>query len=884
MKTNQLKILELSSFNGKNIYSLRPVLKMTVDIGIYGDTPTKDIPNFNDRLLALLPGLKKNYCSLGYEGGFLDRLREGTYLAHVLEHAILEMQYALGYSVTYGKTRTVKAPSQYYIVCEYQNEVCALECAKIAVSIFNQLLAGKDIRMDEFLDYLKKIAAEAELGPSTGAIVSAAKERGIPVTRIGHESLVRLGYGKNSRLVESTLTDATACICADISSNKQLSKYLLNEQRIPVPLGKVVYSEISALMAANQIGVPVVIKPQDSNQGKGVHLNLSTPEEIKAAFHCASRYSSGVIVEQFVSGGDYRILVVGGAVCAVAKRVPAHVMGDGIHTIRALMDETNSDPRRGEKHERPLTKLRLDDTAAALLKRAGYTPDSVPAAGEMVLLRENGNLSTGGTAVDCTALIHPENAELAVQAAQALGIDIAGIDIVTEDISRSILDTGGVIVEVNTAPGIRMHLYPSEGTPRNVARDIINYLFPDDASVKFPIVSVTGTNGKTTTARLVQHTLMLVGHTVGLTSTSGTFLNKKCIARGDNAGPMSARSLLSNKTITAAVLETARGGIVREGLGYEAADVGVITNIAEDHLGADGINTLEELVYVKALVAEAVKPGGAAVLNGLDPSTPKVLARIAALKTNVRPILFYNTPVGDTPVSRPVGIRVFNDGGWIRIRDGINTVNVIHVREVPITLGGLVACNIENALAAAGALYGLGVPVDMIKAGLMSFTDNAGRFELYDINGVTVMLDYGHNPAGYEMVIETCQTLARRRLIGVIGMPGDRQDSAVMDVGRLSAAAFDRLIIKEDADKRGRDTGAVAGLLYSAAIHAGFPASRVQVIEDELAAVKQAVLEAGVGDLVVVFYEKHDHLQRYLESIGAKKQYQIVQQRKLASV
>ncbi len=874
MKTNQIRILELTGFSGKNIYSLRPVMKMTVDIGDYGDTPTKDIPMFNEKLLKLLPGLKKNCCGLGYVGGFADRLKEGTYLAHVLEHVILEMQYELGYDVSFGKTRTIKAPSLYYLVFEYRNEVCGMECAKVAVFILNHLLTGKDILIGEFLEYLKKISVEAELGPSTEAIVNEAKNRGIPVTRIGHESLVRLGYGRNSRLVESTLTDATACICADISSNKQLSKYLLSEQSIPVPYGKVVFSEISALMAAGQIGMPVVVKPLDSNQGKGVRLNLNSCGEIKEAFVCASKYSNGVIVEQFMKGRDYRVLVVGSRVAAVAQRVPAHVKGDGCHTVRELVDSVNKDPRRGERHERPLTKIRLDDVAVALLKKSGLTPETVPKDGETVLLRENGNLSTGGTAVDCTDIIHPDNAELAVRAANALGIDIAGVDIVAEDISRSILDSGGVIVEVNTAPGIRMHLYPSEGTPRNVAGDIVDYLFPNDETVRFPIVSVTGTNGKTTVARLIQHVLITTGRTVGLTSTNGTFVGHKCIARGDNSGPVSARSLLANKAITAAVLETARGGIVREGLGYEAADMGVITNITEDHLGLDGVETLEDLVFVKSLVAEAVKDGGAAVLNAHDPSTPSILARVNKLENiTVRPILFYNGTFDAAACDLADCVRVFNDGGWIRVRDGRKTINIIHVREIPITLGGLVECNIENALAATAALYGLGVAVDMIKGGLMSFTDNAGRFELYHYNGAMIMLDYGHNPAGYHNVIKTCANLEHKRLVGVIGMPGDRNDSAIQTVGRLSASAFDHLIIKEDADKRGRSPGEVAGLLRGAVLGAGFPLSRASVIEDELEALKKAVTEARDGDLIVIFYEKLRHLQKYLEAIGAQKHY-----------
>lgn len=864
MKANPIKINELQVFSGPNIYSRRPVMRMTIDIGEYGSIPTKDIPKFNDRLLRLFPGLETNCCGLGYPGGFVDRLREGTYLGHVLEHVILEMQYSLGYDVSYGKTRTIVEPSLYYLVYAFQNEVCGLECSKVAVFILNHLIGGNDIRIGEFMAYLKKISAQSDLGPSTMSLVREAEKRSIPVTRIGHDSLVRLGYGKNSRLVEATLTDATSCVCADISSNKQLSKELLSEQRIPVPYGKVVYSEISALMAAGHMGLPVVVKPLDSNQGKGVSLKLGTSREIRDAFLAAARYSSGVLVEQYVGGSDYRVLVVGDEVKAVARRVPAHVTGDGRHTVRELVRRANQDPKRGDKHEKPLTKLKLDKTAQWLLSKAGLTPDTVPAAGQAVYLRENGNISTGGTSVDCTDEIHPENAELAVQAAQVIGIDIAGIDIVTEDISKPIRETGGAVVEVNTAPGIRMHLYPSEGQPRNVARDIVDYLFPDAASARFPIVSVTGTNGKTTVSRLIQHVLMQDGRTVGLTSTEGTFIGHKCIDHGDNSGPASARSLLSNKTIDAAVLETARGGIVRGGLGYQTADVGVITNVTEDHLGLDGINTLDELVFVKSLVTEAVRDGGAAVLNALDPSTPVLLKRLTA-----RPILFYNAPKAGAQYDALDCVRVYNDDGWLRIKDGGKVINVVHVREIPITLGGRAACNIDNALAAAAALYGLGSTVEQIRSGLMSFTENDGRFEMYSLGEAEVMLDYAHNPDGCRQLLRVCRGIEHRRLVGVIGMPGDRRDEAICEVGRLCGETFDALIIKEDEDRRGRKPGETAGLLSRAAAAGGLAPECTEIVLSETQALKKALAEARSGDLIVVFYEKHAPLRSLLLEQGA---------------
>lgn len=843
---------------------------MIVDIGQYNDIPTKDIKGFHEKLLKSFPGLKTNCCSLGYEGGFLERLNEGTYLAHVLEHVILEMQFMLGYEVKYGKTRLLREPSVYYLAYEFQNEICALECGKAAVFILNCFLHDEDLEIQEFIDYLEKISLDAELGPSTSAIVEEAKKRGIPVTRIGHEGLVRLGYGKHSRIIESTLTDVTSCISADISCNKQLTKAMLSENHIPVPYGRVVYSELSAVSAAKQIGFPVVVKPSDGNQGKGVFLNLSAEEEIKNAFFEASKYSNGVIVENFVAGDDYRILVVGDRVSAVSKRLPAMVVGDGRHTVKELVDIVNLDENRGEQHEKPLTKIKLDAVSISVLECDHLTVDSVPEEGQVVKLRANGNLSTGGTAIDCTDQIHPENAELAVLAAKVIGIDIAGIDIVTENISKSILETGGAIVEVNTAPGIRMHIYPSEGTPRNVAKDIIDHLFPAEESHQFPIVSVTGTNGKTTTVRLIAHTLFTSGKSVGLTSTSGTFINEKCIRKGDHSGPRSARALLANKAIDCAVLETARGGIIREGLGYDLADVGIVMNIAEDHLDMDETKTLEDLAFVKSLVTEAVRENGYAVFNAEDAMSPPLMER-----TKARVILFSKNNRFEESFCQRAQIKVFAQDGRIKIQDCESSIDLISVSEIPITCSGKIECNVENALAAISALYALQIPIAAIVQGLTTFQNNTGRFNLYSVKDFHVMLDYGHNPPGYQQVIHACKGLGYTRLVGVIGMPGDRNEEAIRSVGKLCAESFDRIYIKEDVDKRGRKPREVADLVYDEIRRNQYNENHVQIIDQELDALKAAVDDAKVGDLIVVLYEKLEPLQAYLHSLGAQSEHSV---------
>ncbi len=866
MKADKIHINDFTIYTGRNIYSHRPIMKMIVDIGKYGEIPTNQIPGFNEKLLACFPGLRTNVCGLGHEGGFVERLEEGTYMAHVLEHVVLELQAMVGYDIHYGKTRTIEEPSVYYLVYEYENEVCGLECGKASVFILNRLLEGEEIQTEEFIEYLKRASSEAELGPSTTAIVNEAKKRKIPVTRIGNGSLVRLGYGKFSRLIEATLTDATSCISADISSNKQFTKFLLGEHQIPVPYGKVVFSEISAQMVSKQIGFPVVIKPFDANQGKGVHLNLKNKNEIIAAFKDASRYSNGIIVEQYISGQDYRVLVVGGKVCAVAKRLPALVTGDGKHTIEELVTILNEDPRRGEQHEKPLTKIRLDAVADKILKTNDMTRESIPAAGEIVKLRGNANLSTGGTAVDCTDRIHPDNAEIAIRAASAIGIDIAGIDIVTEEIAKSMYDTGGAVVEVNTAPGIRMHLYPSEGTPRNVAEDIVRLLFPDDSAAHFPIVSVTGTNGKTTVVRLIAHVLSATGKSVGMTSTSGTYVDGKCICRGDNSGPRSARALLSNKRIDAAVLETARGGIVREGLGYDLADVGVITNITGDHLGLDGVETTEDLAFVKSLVAEAVKESGAVVLNAENELTPFVLERVK------RRVIFFckdkSTAVQFLKSGHAV---VFMQHGMMTVEENGQLQSIAPVSEIPITMQGKIECNVENCLAAAAALYALKIPSQIIASGFKTFENNTGRFNIFERNSVRVMIDYGHNPAGYRQALKTCRALSSDRLIGIIGMPGDRSNDAMRDVGKQCSNVFSRIIIKEDEDLRGRSPGEVADIFRRAIEESGFPAANVKIIENELDALKSAMADAVPGDFIAVFYENYTIIKDYLESMGAQR-------------
>ncbi|MEN6316991.1 MAG: cyanophycin synthetase [Clostridiaceae bacterium] len=861
-----MDILNIKPYKGKNIYSFKPVIKTVVDLGNLYDTPTCSINGFNERLLQMLPGLQKHYCSLGYEGGFTERLREGTYLAHVTEHMALELQSLAGYDVHYGKSRELEAPSIYYIVFEYKNEKYAVECLLAAVEMINMLIVGEMPEMDSILQHLAKTAAETDLGPSTSAIYEEALKRNIPVTCLENSGILQLGYGKYTHFVEASLTDKPGCIAVDFAGNKHLTKKILSEEGIPVPFGDIAYTVQSAVSAASAIGYPVVIKPFDANQGKGVFINISSSKELERAFHTAVKYSRAVIVEKHIPGRDYRLLAVGGKLAAAAERKPPNVTGDGIHTVKQLVDMENKNPLRGTDHEKPLTRIKLDDMSRQVLAKEGYDENSIPAKGANVLLRYNGNISTGGTARDCTDEVHPDNAQLAVMAAELLGLDVAGIDITCKDISMPLTPDNGAVIEVNVAPGLRMHLYPAEGKPRNVAGDIVELLYPRDRVNNIPIVSVTGTNGKTTVTRLIAHTLGMDGKVVGMTCTSGVYVNGECILKGDNTGAMSAAKVLQDRRIDAAVLETARGGIIKKGLGYDLADVGVVVNISNDHMGLDGISTMEELAMVKSLVVEAVKPDGFAVLNASDEMTPFLMKRVKC-----RTMLFSANDCNLLLVQQiNKGNRVvYARSGSIYLVDEGREILVAGIDEIPITFKGMAECNVENSLAAVSALLALGISIDAIRKGLTSFkpdiSTNPGRFNIFDMGNFSVMLDYGHNPAGYRAVIDMIGSIGATAYTGVIGMPGDRKDESICEVGRICGHFFSKLYIKEDIDLRGRNAGEVADILYDAAVGEGMSTEDITVIYSETKALETAIMDAQPGELVVLFYEELDPALEVLE-------------------
>lgn len=896
-----MRITRVRVYEGPNIFSHFPVVAMLVDLGKYDGRKTTDLPGFQELLLAGMPGLKAHHCASSRPGGFMRRLEDGTFLGHVIEHVALELQAMAGWHVVYGKTRQSEKPGIYNVVFETGPSGAGTEAGRRAVEVVRACACGRSPDVSAHVEAVRLAAEETGLGPSTAAIAAEAATRGIPVRRVGQGSLLILGHGFRQRRVWATVTSRTPCTAVDIAGDKVLTKELLARAGLPVPPGVTVGSRREAARALAELGSPVVVKPASGNQGRGVSLSLSGPSQVKEAYCLARKANGKVLVEKQVAGRHYRLLVVEGAVVAAAERLPARVVGDGMKSIRELTEEANRDPLRGEGHRRPLTRLSIDDVCLATLARQGLTPDSVPAEGRQVNLRENSNLSTGGTARDVTSQVHAENAALAVRAARLVGLDIAGVDIVTPDISRPLSLDGGVVLEVNAAPGLRMHLHPSEGQPRPVAVPIVDALFRGCARElgrgwfsrgswsrtpgRIPTVAVTGTNGKTTVSRLVAHILTTAGLNVGLASTDGTWVGGDKVSDGDCAGPQSAASILTDPSVHAAVLETARGGIIREGLAFDQCDVGLVTNISADHEGQDGMTTLEDLVYVKALVVETVSRYGHAVLNADDPFVHRMADRARG------EVVYFSRSPGNLVVRKhlvgggravyvtPEGL-VLEDGGGAGLTHtpsasgpGLHAT-VIPWDCLPMTVGGLLPFQCENAAAAVAATWSLGVPLEAIHrafrtfglAGARGYAASPGRFQVWRVGSRTVVLDYGHNRAAFAEVLGVAGRLCSGRLIAVVGAPGDRLDDHLLEMGRVAARIADHIYIKEDTDTRGRARGEVASLFLRGVLDTGFPEAAVDIVLDERVAVERALERARAGDWVLAFYEKLGPLTELLHA------------------
>ncbi|MDP9312940.1 MAG: cyanophycin synthetase [Chloroflexota bacterium] len=885
-----MRVLEARAFRGPNPYGYRPVIRFKLDLEQLEQHPTSELADFTDRLLELMPTLHEHGCSYGEPGGFVRRLREGTWLGHVSEHIALELQCLAGTPVTYGKTRGAgEGEGIYYVVYSYIEEHVGLLAGRLALRLVNHLLPtelqgvqGLELLTPDHglaatspdapfdyqaeLEELIVLAQRLALGPTTQSLVDEACQRGIPAIRLDEQSLVQLGYGKYQHRIRASVTSRTSNIAVETASDKELTNRLLDDVGLPVPRNMLVRSAEEAVAAAERFGYPVVTKPLDVSHGRGVSLNLQDAEQVRWGYEQAAQYRSAVLVETFLQGKDYRVLVVNEQVVAVAERVPAHVQGDGQHTIAELVEITNQDPRRGIGHEKVLTRITINEQAQRLLQQAGYTADTVLQPGEIFHLRSTANISTGGTAIDRTSDIHYDNIEIARRAARVVGLDIAGIDIITPNIGESLREVGGGIVEVNAGPGFRMHLQPSEGTPRNVARPVINMLFPPNTPARIPIVSITGTNGKTTTARMVAHMLKLHGLRVGLTTTDGIYIDGELYMRGDLTGPWSARMALKDPTIEAAVLETARGGILREGLGFDRCDVGAVLNIQADHLGLRGVETLEDLARVKSLVVEVVDKHGTSVLNADDPLTVAMRERAEGR------IAYFSMHGGD---NGPEHLRehIAEGGIAVVLQSGVKgqMIAIYHAEQyipllwthlIPATLEGKARVNVANALAATAIAYALDVPVETIRQALRTFTTSfyqtPGRLNIFDEYPFRVIMDYGHNPAALEHMVDLVAKLrpSYNRVIGVVSGPGDRRDEDLVKLGELAGRMFDEVIIKQDASLRGRPSAQAAGLVRQGVLSTGFAEARITTVLPELEAVDEALGRATAGDLVVIFADQ----------------------------
>mgnify|MGYP001816610824 FL=1 len=866
-----MRVESTNVYVGPNHFARFPVIRHVLDLGELEAWPTARLGDtFIEALLEKLPGLNEHGCSYKEPGGFVRRMREdeGTWLGHVMEHVAIELQVVAGSDVTYGRTRSIDdRPGVYNMVFQYKDATVGREASKLALDLLGFLLPeklrfdgapGDDWDFDEERDRFIRFAQRREFGPSTASLVRAAEERDIPWLRLNQYSLVQFGHGRYQQRIQATTTGRTSNIAVELASDKEETNGILRDLGLPVPKQILVRNDRDAVRAAERIGYPVVLKPLAGNHGRGVAINLKTPEEVEVGFKKAVEHGRTIVVESYIEGFDHRLLVVNGELVAAAKRVPGHVVGDGKHTIEELVDRVNEDPRRGVGHEKVLTRLEFDHQAERLLEKLDYDRKTVPAKDETVYLRSTANLSTGGTAIDVTDSIHPDNREMAIRAIKAIGLDIGGVDFLTKDITESYRDAGGGICEVNAGPGFRMHVAPSEGKPRDVAGPVIDMLFPPDAPSRIPIAAVTGTNGKTTTSRMLAHILKMSGKTVGLTSTDGVYIDGKLSVPGDMTGPVSAQMILRDPSVDAAVMETARGGMLRSGLGFPECNVAGCINVAADHLGLRGIDTLEQLAEIKRIPIEIAKD--AAVLNADDP-----LCLQMADHTDAEIISYVTMNPGHPLVKKHIqaGGQAFvleqgMNGHMITIYDNDTHTPLVWTHLIPATIEGRALHNVQNAMFAAALAYNMKVSLEDVRHGLRTFDSTffqaPGRMNIYDEHPFRVILDYAHNPAAVNVMCELVDRFdVEGKRIVVLSAPGDRRDEDIRNIAATAAGHFDHYICRCDDNRRGRGEDEVAVMLKNRLLEEGISADQIEVVQDEQEANTRSLEMADTGDLVMIF-------------------------------
>ncbi len=861
-----IEIKELRALRGPNRYTRHTAIFMVLDIKGYENKPSNTLDGFTDRLLTLIPSLQEHGCSIGRPGGFIERLKRGTWAGHIVEHIAIELQCLAGMEVSYGKTFGTSKTGVYIVAFRYRIESVGLKVAELAVSLFEAVVKEKPIDIAQMVIELRVLREDDMLGPSTLSIVEEALSRGIPFRRLNNDSYIQLGYGAHQKRIQATMTSQTSAIAVEAADEKTRAKEHLQKSGIPVPKGLVVSTEGEAIKAFNAIDGSVVVKPDVGNHGNGSTIDVETVAQLKIAFQIAKARHPQVIVEEYIKGFDFRLLVINGILVAAAKREPAHVIGDGQSTIQTLIDQTNQDPRRGFGHEKMLTQIDIDSMTETILALRGLDLSSCPTQGETVYLKATANLSQGGTATDVTDEVSPDIRFMAERAARIIGLDCVGVDVLALDISLPLEQSGIKVVEVNAAPGFRMHLEPTHGKPRLVAKPLVNMLFPEDYGL-VPVVAVTGTNGKTTTCKLITHSLKYAGKSVGLACTTGIEIDGVSILTGDYSGPDGAGIVVREPTVDHIILEVARGGLVRRGLGVDQLDVGVLLNIGEDHLGTDWIETQKDLSLVKSTVLEVVKETGTSVLNADDEVTLSVLDRARGT------VILFSLDPNNCHLKKQVesgGTVITVEGRNVIIRNSDLDITVAALEEIPITFAGIVDFNIANALAAIAALYGLGLTIDQIRNGVTTFypsvNQNPGRMNLFDFREYKVLLDYGHNAESAQAVAKLLPRLSPGRKIGLCHGTGSRTNEQIIEYGKVLALVYDYILLT-DFDPRERVEGETSKLIRQGLLEAGFNDANIEIIADTTEAVDAIFSKAEAGDLLVIH---PDNLEPVMSQIQAR--------------
>ena len=866
-----MKILKIQALRGPNIWSItrKKLIQMRLDLEDLEEKPTNKIPGFRERIEALIPSMIYHRCSEGCKGGFFQRVDRGTWMGHVIEHIALEIQTLAGMDVGFGRTRETKTPGVYNVVFNYIEEKVGLYAAEAGVRIAEALIEGVPYDLQADIKMMREIREDVRLGPSTGSIVDEAVARDIPWIRMGTNSLIQLGYGINQMRFQATITCITSNIAVDIACDKEQTKRLLDSSSIPVAKGSICVDEEDLEDTIKKIGYPIVIKPLDGNHGKGASINVTNWEDAVDGLAYAKKYSRRVIVEKFITGFDFRVLVINNQIIAAAQRVPAHIVGDGKNSITWLIDEINKDPRRGYGHENVLTEITVDRDTEELLEKMNYSLETIPTLGEIVYLKSTANLSTGGTSIDVTDMMHPENIFMAERISRVIGLDICGVDIMAPNLTEPLKENGGVILEVNAAPGFRMHLAPSEGLPRNVAAPVIDMLYPPGKPSRIPIIAITGTNGKTTTTRLIAHIVKNNGFRVGFTTSDGIYIQNHMMEKGDTTGPMSAEYILKDPNVEFAVLETARGGILRSGLGFSRCDIGVITNIQEDHLGISDIHDLKDLSRVKSVVVDSVKKDGWAVLNGEDENCLEIAE---SLRCNVALFSMDENAPAIVEHCKKGGIACVYENGFITIKKGEWKFRVERATHIPLTMNGKAKFMIANVLAATLAASVYGFKTEDIKLSLTTFIPGAaqtpGRMNIFEFSKFKVMIDFAHNPNGYRGIEDFLSSVDAVRKIGIISGVGDRRDEDIKECARIAGRMFDHVVIRQEKHLRGRTEVEIISLIVDGLKESNTNVS-YEVVTLEVEAIKHAISIAEEGTFIIALSDVIDNaidiVQNYLD-------------------